>query len=99
MTENSSLFPSDPSEDQLRAFALKRVKDRRDFVTHLITYVTVNAFIVAIWAVVGGGFFWPMFPLFGWGIGIALHAWEVYGPMPDEASVAKEMDRLRHRHA
>src|SRR5438552_3785580 len=26
----------------------------------------VNTFIVAIWAVTGAGFFWPVFPMVGW---------------------------------
>jgi len=34
-----------------------------------------------IWlAITPGGFYWPMFPLLGWGIGLAFHVWDVYAP-------------------
>jgi hypothetical protein len=25
---------------------------------------------------------WPVFVTLGWGIGVAFHAWDVYGPRP-----------------
>jgi hypothetical protein len=37
-------------DDVVRDRAIKRLKKRRDFSTHLVVYVLVNAFIVAIWA-------------------------------------------------
>jgi pyruvate/2-oxoacid:ferredoxin oxidoreductase alpha subunit len=45
-----------------------------------------------------GGFYWPMFPLLGWGIGVAFHAWDVYAPeKPPEDRIRREMERLSHR--
>jgi len=46
-----------------------------------------------IWAVTSSGFFWPIFPLFGWGIGLAFHVWGVLSP-PTEERIRAEMDRL-----
>jgi hypothetical protein len=52
---------------------------RRDFHGHVLVYVLVNAFIVVIWAVIDGhGFFWPVFPIGAWGIGLVMNAWDVY---------------------
>ena len=34
-------------------------------------YVLVMAMLVGIWAVTGMGYFWPIWPMMGWGIGIA----------------------------
>jgi hypothetical protein len=44
---------------------------------HLGSYVGVNGGLVALWAATGGGEFWPMWPMGGWGIGLAAHgfAW------------------------
>ena len=36
------------NEDELRAVALKRIRKRRDFYGHLVTYVIVNVFLVFI---------------------------------------------------
>ena len=41
---------------------------------HVATYLAVNLFLVVIWLVFSqGAIFWPMFPMFGWGIGLAAH--------------------------
>lgn len=85
------------ADDQpLRARALNRLRKKREFGAHLFTYLVVNAFIIVIWAAIaGGGFFWPIFPLLGWGIGLVLHAWDVYRAEPTEADIRKEMERLK----
>ena len=86
-------------DDVLRDRAIKRLKKRRDFHAHLLVYVLVNAFIVAIWALTNvHGFFWPIFPLLGWGIGVVMNAWDVYRPEEfDEDQIRREMDRLQER--
>jgi hypothetical protein len=46
----------------------------KGFMAHFTSYVIINAFLIGIWAMTGGGYFWPAWPLMGWGIGIAFHA-------------------------
>jgi class 3 adenylate cyclase len=41
---------------------------------HLVVYVLVNVLLVGIWAASGGGYFWPVWPILGWGIGLGAHA-------------------------
>jgi hypothetical protein len=46
--------------------------------------------------VTGAGFFWPIFPILGWGIGVGANAWDVYGRKPiTEDEVQRETERLR----
>lgn len=85
-------------ERDLREIALKRLKARRGFQAHALAYVLVNGFLVVVWAMTGASFFWPVFPLFGWGIGLALNAWDVYSPEPSASRVQREVDRLRQLH-
>ena len=33
-------------------------------------YLAVMALLVAIWALTGAGYFWPVWPALGWGIGL-----------------------------
>ena len=61
----------------LRDRAVARLKQKRDFGVHLFVYLVVNSSLIGIWAFTGAGFFWPAFPLFGWGIGLVLNAWDV----------------------
>ena len=85
------------SEQELREQAIQRLKKKRDFKTHVLIYLAVNTFLVAIWAVTSAGFFWPIFPILGWGIGVLANAWDVYGRKPiSEEEIRREADRLRH---
>ena len=87
--------PAKP-DDTLREQAIARLKKKRDFATHVVVYVLVNAFLVAIWAFTGADFFWPVFPILGWGIGLGANAWDVYGRKPiSEGEIEQEMSRLR----
>ena len=83
----------------LRDRAIKRLKKRRDFFAHLLVYFLVNAFFVAIWALTNpDGFFWPIFPMAGWGIGVVMNAWDVFlNDEFDEEQIRREMDRLQGR--
>jgi hypothetical protein len=86
-------------ETELRERALKRLKKRRDFHGHVLVYLLVNAFLVVIWAVTSpDGFFWPVFPIVGWGIGVVMNAWDVYFAEDiTEEQITREMHHLADR--
>ena len=44
-----------------------------DFGGHLRVFVAVQLLLVAIWALTGAGYFWPVWPFMGWGIGVLVH--------------------------
>ncbi len=47
---------------------------KQTFYEHLIPYVAVNGFLIGIWFFTSrGDTFWPIFPMLGWGIGLAIH--------------------------
>lgn len=101
--QQSTPVPPDritPDADQeLRAQALKHLKAKRDLQAHIVAYITVNLMLVGIWWATGTPFFWPIFPILGWGIGLAFNIWEVVSPEPGPDQVRAEMERLRGRHA
>jgi len=37
-------------------------------------YLVVNLILILVWAATGADYFWPMWPMLGWGLGIARHA-------------------------
>ena len=81
-------------DDERRSAAIARLTEKRDFRNHVFVYCAVNALLVAIWAATGAGYFWPIWAIGGWGIGLAAHAWNVYGQKPiSEADIAEEMHR------
>ena len=86
-------------DTQLCERAVKRLKKRRDFYGHILVYALVNAFLVVIWWMTSpDGFFWPVFPIVGWGIGVVMNAWDVYYSEDlDEERIAREMRHLAHK--
>src|SRR5262245_11675826 len=93
---SSSAGAPDP---ELRARAMKNLRRKRAFKTSLVVYAVVNAFLIATWLVIGlssGAWFpWFVFPLFGWGIGVAIQGWHAYGGSEiGEDQIRQEMDRL-----
>ena len=58
----------------------------RDFQAHLLAYLVGNLTFVAIWLLTGKGFFWPAFPLIGWGVGLSFQHFHVAlrGQISDE---------------
>jgi uncharacterized membrane protein len=80
--------------DDRRQAAIRRLKAKRDFRIHMGVYLIVNTMLVVIWAVTGAGFFWPIWPIAGWAIGLAFHAFTVYFRRPiSEDDIQAEIGR------
>lgn len=84
-----------PPGTDLRDRAVANIRRKREFWSHLLAYVLINGLLIVTWALTGAGFFWPMFPLAGWGIGLVFHALDTFASEPSDARVRREMDRLR----
>lgn len=82
------------TEDALRKQAIDRLKSKRAFQQNVVAYVVVNLFLVGVWYFTDGGYFWPAWVMLGWGIGVVMHAWDVYGRKPiTESEIKREMER------
>jgi hypothetical protein len=83
--------------DERRAAAIGRITAKREFRNHALIYCAVNMVLVVIWAASGGGYFWPIWVIAGWGIGLAAHAWRTHGQKPiSEADIVEEMHRVEN---
>jgi uncharacterized RDD family membrane protein YckC len=88
--------------EERRQQAIRRLRAKTGFKIHLFVYLAVSALLVVIWAFTTarlpypGSFFWPVFPILGWGIGVALHGYFVYRRRPyTEEQIQREMEKLR----
>lgn len=45
-----------------------------DLGEHLRVFAAVQLLLVAIWALTGADYFWPVWPFVGWGAALLLHA-------------------------
>jgi hypothetical protein len=86
-------------EDWRYKIAKKRVKKVKDFYNHLGTWLFFSAFFVLLNFLTSKGSFWAIWPIMGWGIGVAMHALGVFG-FPglgkdwEERMIEQEMDRI-----
>lgn len=83
-------------QEGVREAAVKRLKAKRDFRTHLGAYLILNALLVGIWALSGRGSFWPAWVMVFWGVGLAFNGWSAYFHKPfSEDEIRREMERER----
>jgi class 3 adenylate cyclase len=71
---------------------------RQSFKTHLTFYLLVNALLIGIWAAGGGGNFWPVWVILGWGIGVAAHGAPLFAGRP-QATLGSEATAPHARDA
>jgi 2TM domain-containing protein len=83
------------NDTELREQAIKRIKEKNDFQIHVAIYLMVNIMLVGIWWFTGAGFFWPIFPILGWGIGVVVNGYVAYrGNIYTEEQIQREMRNL-----
>lgn len=95
MSDLEQSGPQDRTPGTARATARTRIEKRRSLQTGMVAYVVVNAFLVAIWAMTGAGYFWPGWIIAGWGVGMVLGFWDyARGPITD-SDIDDELRRMR----
>jgi hypothetical protein len=89
-----------------RKYEEKTLREKQiDFRRHLRTYLVMSAFFVALNVITIGSIGWAIWPILGWGIGVAMQALSLYGPLadPEDAHPTEEERRNtappRHREA
>jgi hypothetical protein len=62
------------NKDELLKLAKRRVFMKKALQWHVIIFLIVNALLCAIYYLTTpGGYFWPMWSILGWGVGLILH--------------------------
>ena len=90
---------ADDRELELRRMAEQRADAKIGFRKHFWAFVIVNAALISINLLTSPGYFWFVWPLLGWGIGIVAHFAAVYidDGAAREKQVLAEMEKLRDR--
>lgn len=84
------------NEQDLRRIAAKRVKKRRGFYNYLGVWAAVSIILTIVWALSGGGYFWPAWAIFGMGIAAIFQAIDLFLSKPvTESDVDAEVAKLR----
>jgi hypothetical protein len=93
-------MPMGPEE--IERLAHKRAGAKLGWYIHAMVYVVVNLFIFAISQYGFGSRPWSVFPLLGWGLGLAFHGISVFflgaGSGLRDRLVQQERERLQRQH-
>jgi len=74
--------------------AIERIEAKRGFSRHAMAYVAVNLLLIAIWAITSRGYFWPIWPILGWGLGLGMNYWAVYFRRPiSDDEIRRELEK------
>lgn len=100
-------------EIEIRRRVEAKYDERNALLIHFVSYAAVNILVWVIWLFATGGFPWPLFVTFFWGIGMLSHYVDYYnkhggGARKREAQIEAEVtrqlqlarahDALRHRN-
>ena len=90
------------SKSEIRK-ARKQVKKKKEFYQHLMSFVTVNCFLMVINLLTSPNHLWFIYPILGWGMGLMFHYVDVFG-VPgfgmldkgwEEREIENELRRMR----
>ena len=78
--------------------AKKRVDELKGFYGNLIAYCVVIPFLIFVNYQTAWGYKWFWFPLFGWGLGVIIQAFTVFGVGTDweERKIREIMNKDRN---
>ncbi len=85
------------SNEQLYKQALAKVKQRKKFYRHVMTWVILSVFFVLL-NLATTDYFWAIFPILAWGIGVAFHGLQVFSDEWEDQEIEKEYERLRRKN-
>jgi hypothetical protein len=91
------------AEDEKRLWEIAKL--RAAFKQHLAVYFVVNSFLVLVWLFTTGwrmgGYFWPIWPILGWGLAVALqymrayHAFDLFNTEAEYRRLKDQSDRMQ----
>lgn len=85
------------NQQELREAAVKRIRAKRGFWRLAGIFAIVWAILIGVWALSGGGYFWPVWAMFGMSIALLFVGWGAYGPQDQVTpeQVDAEVRRMR----
>jgi adenylate cyclase len=74
--------------------AIERIEAKRAFWRHATIYVAVNLLLIAIWAITSRGYFWPIWSMLGWGVGLGANYRKVFLTRPiSDDEIRRELEK------
>jgi fatty acid desaturase len=95
MVERRTVETGVDKPEQARELAIQRLKMKQDFKGLVGSAILAIVVTTIIWAMGGGGDYWPKWVILGVAIALVVQGWKAYGPNNriTEADVQREMER------
>ncbi|MDZ7951931.1 MAG: 2TM domain-containing protein [Nostoc sp. DedQUE12b] len=61
---------------------------RRAFWSNFVSFLAVNLFLIILNLITSPSYFWAIFPVLGWGLGLFFHWWSVYQSKSEDYEIA-----------
>jgi len=94
MVNNSTMETNQNNQKDMNLW--HTAKKRAGFKWGLLSYLVINLFFVALWFFGDRGYFWPIWCMLGWGIGLIFQYFKAYHKT-GIFSAEKEYEKLQGR--
>lgn len=85
-------------DNEFYQIAKKKVKEKKRFYTHFTSWAVMSVFFILL-NLFTSDVFWAVFPILGWGVGLAFHAIRVYsvtyGEDWEDREIKKEISKMK----
>ena len=85
------------TDEELYQLATKRLALKKAFFIHLVIYIAVMLLLVVI-NLSFSSTLWFIYPLLGWGIGVAIHGFTTYSKISSSSQhkIRKEIEKIKN---
>lgn len=85
------------TDEELYQLATKRLALKKAFFIHLVVYIAVMLLLIVI-NLSFSSTLWFIYPLLGWGIGVAIHGFTTYSKISSSSQhkIQKEIQKIKN---
>lgn len=86
------------SDEELYQLARKRLALKKAFFIHLLVYIAVMLLLIVINRSFSSSSIWFIYPLLGWGIGVAIHGATIYSSISSTSNhkIQREINKIKN---
>ncbi|WP_016953077.1 2TM domain-containing protein [Anabaena sp. PCC 7108] len=63
---------------EMKKQQISNSQKRREFKSHLMSFIVINGFLILLNLFTSPSYFWAIYPILGWGLGLLLHGIKTY---------------------
>ncbi|WP_071191446.1 2TM domain-containing protein [Trichormus sp. NMC-1] len=63
---------------EMKKQQISNSQKRKEFKSHLISFIVINGFLILLNLFTSPSYFWAIYPILGWGLGLLLHGIKTY---------------------